>query len=75
MRKLIVGIVLIAGLLGAAPAQAISTPPGYLHPSPCQAQANGKPVYDHLRYWAAQGWTPWSYAIWRTDSGTICRVF
>lgn len=77
MKRLIVGITLILGLLvGTSPALAISTPPGYgPKPTPCEARANGRPVYEHLSYWAAQGWTPWSYAIWRTDSGLICRTF
>jgi len=77
MRKLIImaGIIL-AMLVLAAPAEAISTPPGYLHPTPCARQAAGYPVFEHLRYWANQGWAPWAPTIWRrTDSGLICRVY
>jgi hypothetical protein len=80
MRKLIMAGIILAMLVLAVPAEAISTPPGYLHPTPCARQAAGYPVFEHLRYWANQGWVPWNswtiYTIWRrTDSGLICRVY
>ncbi len=76
MKKFITTAIVAAALfVGVSPAGAISTPPGYLHPTPCARLAEGHSVYEHLRYWANHGWFPWGRYVWlNSNSGLICRV-
>lgn len=84
MRKLIVGIVLAIVTLGASPALARGPLPNPCtiypigacqpKPTPCEAFQAGRPVYDHLRYWANLGWKPYGSVLFLGPQGQVCYV-
>lgn len=80
MRKLALAMVAVAMLLvlgGTARADILSgTNRGTLYhaTTPCAAFADGRPIYDHLRYWAIRGWYPTNPYTWQRNNGQTCSI-